>query len=271
MATKKRAKRPELDRVAPIRDFSRIFGLPGSGESGRPKNVRQPPDAAPPSGSIPGGVTLGYQVIEDYIRQGEEFARAMSGAPGGSPASFFSSPSAGNGAGDLQATAGRLFQVVADFAAAWTDLMQTTSNRRPDPLSRQPRPDFPGFEINKPSTPAPPATPREASTQVAQQAPLTLRLDSKRRVEVAVDIRPEAGAGRIVAHDLRAIDATLPRIENVQIERGTGGGLVIQLRIEDDQPVGVYSGIVVDEQTNLPRGTLSVRVLDVGPGMSDEE
>jgi hypothetical protein len=58
------------------------------------------------------------------------------------------------------------------------------------------------------------------------------------------------------------MDPALPRIAGVQIDSPAGdGGLRVQLRVADDHPPGVYSGIIVEERTNLPRGTLSVKVL----------
>jgi hypothetical protein len=270
LPTTKRAKRPELDRVSPIRDFSRIFGPAAPGETPRAKRPGEPRAGRP--ADIGKAVTAGYQVIDEYMRQGEEFARTMYGSAAGESSPLFPfSPPRGSSGGDAQEMAGRLFQVAADFAGAWMDLMQTTTGRGGQRPGSEPRPDVPGFDINAPpsSAPAPAADPEVARAE--QRAPLTLQIDSKQRVEVAVDVRSDPAGGPIVAHDLRAIDPALPRIEKVQIERTSGEGLVIRLRISDKQPPGVYSGVVVDERTNLPRGTISVRVIGkearVGPGL----
>ena len=161
-------------------------------------------------------------------------------------------------------------KVARDFAAAWMDLMQTTTGRANHRPASEPRPDVPGFDINAPAPSAPTPVADAEVGPTARRAPLTLQIDSKQRVEVAVDVRPDPEGGPIVAHDLRAIDPALPRIEEIQVERAPGDGLVIRLRISDKQPPGVYAGVVVDQRTNLPRGTISVRVLGkdarVGPG-----
>jgi hypothetical protein len=281
LADSKRITRPDLDRIAPIRDFSRIFGPPGSEEPPRSNGTN---GAAPPRADdgVARGVRVGYQVIEDYMRQGEEFARAMygagsSGSIGGVAAPFFAPRGDG---GELQATAGRLLQVAADFAAAWMDLMQATSSRRTDAPVGGRRPEVPGFDIDRTSSapaaaaarpepgPPPPSTPAAGGESAAgawtapAPAPVTLRIHSKQQVEVALDIRPGPMAGPLVAHDLRAIDPALPRIGGVSVDGAEGGErLIVRVHVPDDHPPAVYSGIIVDERTNLPRGTISVRVL----------
>jgi hypothetical protein len=274
VAQDERRKRPDLDRVGPIRDFSTIFGPPTAHQNGRPQG---PSDrgAWPGADGVGRGVSLGYQVIDDYIRQGQEFARAMSsgaGGPGGAPFAPFGDMS------DPQSMGGRLIQIAAEFANVWMDLVQTAgrgAGQRPEP-----RPGVPGFDIN-PAPPAaePPAAPATTASRAAPapaaataddargttaaRAPVTLQVEAKRPVQIAIDVKPGPQGAGLVAHALRAIDPALPRIDGVGIERLDGeDGLLVRLRVPDDQPPGVYSGIIVDDKTNLPRGTLSVRVLE---------
>ena len=61
--------------------------------------------------------------------------------------------------------------------------------------------------------------------------------------------------------DLRAIEPTCPRIEGVGIEFREGRW-VVRVNVPAEQPAGVYNGMVVDTETSLPRGAVTVRVLD---------
>jgi hypothetical protein len=88
---------------------------------------------------------------------------------------------------------------------------------------------------------------------------LTLAIDSKRPVEVTARLDPHGALGKLRVHDLRAADEKLPRLQGARAER-RGAGLWIALKVGKDQPVGVYSGVIVEDETNLPAGTLSVRV-----------
>ena len=277
MATDERRKRPDLDRIGPIRDFSRIFGPPPAEPNGHPHGAANPGSPTRPEG-VGRGVTLGYQVIDDYIRQGEEFARTMYSAAGVGAAAA-AAPSSRE-AFDPQAMTSRLVQAATDFAGVWMDLVQATAGRGVDRPRNESRPGVPGFDINQPApTVSSPAAPPVAAAAAASsapapsapgdgaaaswRAPVTLDVDSKRPLQIAVDIKPGVDGAGLIAHALRAIDPAAPRIDGIEIDRLEGeDGLLVRLRVSDDQPPGVYSGIVVDERTNLPRGTLYVRVLD---------
>ncbi len=39
-----------------------------------------------------------------------------------------------------------------------------------------------------------------------------------------------------------------------------GGPLILRLVVPDDQPAGIYNGLVIDAASNRPVGTLSVRI-----------
>jgi len=275
VAEDRRKKRPDLDRVGPIRDFSTIFGPPNGHQNGRP-HAPSDPGAPPRPEGVGRGVNLGYQVIDDYIRQGQEFARAMSGAgmPSGAPFAPWGEMS------DPRSMGGRLIQIAAEFANVWMDMVQVTASRGVDRQRTEPPSGVPGFDINKappaPASPAPsaaapaakarsapPDSPGDDAGATTWRLPVTLQVESKRRVQIAVDVKPASASAGLTAHALRAIDPALPRIDGVGIERLQGeDGLLVRLEVPDDQPVGVYSGIIVDEKTNLPRGTICVRVLE---------
>ena len=245
MPPSKRRRKPDLDRSAPIRNFSTIFG-------------------PPPREPVAEGVDLGYRVIEEYMQKGQEFARSVFAPSGGADRS-------GDGNGfDPKAITSRLVKVATDFAGAWLDMMQMTVDRSgarsAGPVS--------GFDLDPgpgPATAAPGPGKDGGGTAAAPPAlaaaPVTIDIESKRRVEISVEIKaPPPGSGVVLlAHDLRAPGATPgakpARIAGVTLARpDPAGPIVVRIKIPDHQAPGVYSGLIVDAAENLPRGTISVRV-----------
>jgi hypothetical protein len=205
------------------------------------------------------GVDLGYQVIEEYMRQGQDFARAA-----------WSSSPVGEALGaDPRRLTERMFQYASDLASTWLEYTQMTmagaplGRPAPTPGQRRPEGAVGGFDIDgpPPSQPSPGTDGRQGAA--ALDAPVVaLDIASKRRVQVTADLRPSAGRGTLMAHDLRAANPALPRIGGVKVAREDDGTLVVRVVIPDDCPAAIYSGLIVDEESNLPRGTLSVRVFD---------
>jgi hypothetical protein len=221
-------------------------------------------------------VELGYRVIEEYMREGQAFARRA--RPEGNAGAAFAS--------DPRRMTDRLFQNAADFAAAWLEFAQTTMAQAPwvppggagvAPEAATAGAPIGGFDLSdEPVRPAHPPRPVGGAPSTREeprehrggpQAPgaptVTLDVVSKRRAEVTVDLRPGAARGRLVAHDLRQAAADGPRIGGVVIESDAASERVtVRLVVPDDRPPGAYAGLVVDEATNLPRGSISVRILE---------
>src|SRR5688572_28553371 len=93
-----RVKKPEPERSQPIRNWGVLFGAPSSTAPGA---------NAPPGDPVSRGVELGYRVIEEYLRQGQNVARAM-GVP-----SFGTAP-ADEG---VQNRMGAMLRSFTDFAS----------------------------------------------------------------------------------------------------------------------------------------------------------
>jgi hypothetical protein len=242
-STESRFKRPELPRSEPRRSFSGVFG----------------PGIAPPTAAdgVKRGVDLGYRVIEDYLRQGQTAARGM----------FDGSPAQAGDASerDPQRLAERMIQYASDLAAVWFEYVRVVGGPRPaaaGPAAASG--ETPPFDIEPPA-PVPPSPLREARPDPSEAFPATriaLALTSKQPTEVIVDLKPGSAALALSAHDLRARDAGIPRIAGVVIATDPAADLVkIQIAVPDDQPLATYTGVILDDATNLPRGTLSLRVI----------
>jgi hypothetical protein len=247
MDARERVKKPEPERSQPIRNWGVLFSAP------------QAKGASAPSGDpVSRGVELGYRVIEEYLRQGQNVARAM-GVP-----SFGAAP-ADEGA---QNRMGAMLRSFTDFASLWMDMMgrmgagaggAAAPGFTPASGTAGPFPAGGGPE----ATEAPKAVAPEPQAEPQGMAPMGLTLDiqSARRVEVSVDLRPRSLGLPLVVHDLRAPEPDKPRLTGVTIEGLPDEEWVcLRLRVPEEHPPGIYSGLILDERTSLPRGTLTVRI-----------
>jgi hypothetical protein len=253
-----RARRPNLPRSEPERSFAGVFspGEPKSAPSATaPTGGPRPAKGRPPG--VSEGVTAGYQVIEDYIRQGQDFARK------------FWSGTAADATSSRNNVAERMIRSASDLASLFSEFLQTVTlpPNRPSP-GNAPIPDFglPG-SAKGPSpqaTPAPNRRPNGAGDPQAQGDPppaIWIDLRSRRRVEVSVELRPGEWRRALVAHDLRAADSSLARVPGPRIDTQLKERrVIVRLRVPDRHPPGVYSGLIIDGKTNLPCGTLALRI-----------
>jgi len=245
-----RKKRPTAERTEPRRDMASMFG-----DTKPPPQAAATNGAAEPDPHVASGVGAGYRVIDEYLRQGQEAARAawLGGFPG-------LGGERGRGEAELAAMAGQMLRYSTELASFWTAMLNNVS--RPSPAGDIPRPPAPGgFDFGGPVPSPKPAPESPAAAAPAHEAApaVTLALDSKRPLEVTVRLDPHGPLGKLRVHDLRAASEELPRLRGVRAELRSGS-LSIALKVGKDQPAGVYSGMIVDDATNLPAGTLSVRV-----------
>jgi hypothetical protein len=207
-------------------------------------------------------------VIEEYMRQGQSFARTL-WSPKTAQEAFSTDP---------QQLAGRMYQYASDFAGAWLEYVQAMMAQVPSAPITQPGTPLGGFGLSTNGTPATRSTGQQAPgpqapvtqpptqrtgplSDTASQVAISVQISSKRRTEVTVDLRPGSLTGALSVLDLRATDGAAGRISSVTAEVSDAGHRVtFRIDVADDQPPGVYMGVVVDDGANLPRGALSVRV-----------
>ena len=277
-----RMHRPEPERTGPIRNFGTIFGAPPThgamppmgpfGPMG-PMGPFGPPMGAPgPGAAVSQGVQMGYRVIEEYLRQGQNAARMMygpwvgagQGAPWTQPP--WSSP-AGGGA-----------QGAPPFLGPWADLMQAMLGA------------FPGFwapppgEVHGAAGPftagghaqgtVPIVTPPPRAPDATPHAHVAPTPRAGLRTAVVVDVAPECHAevivellggaveGELVVHSLRTPEGSGHKISGVKAEFVAADELVrVTVKVTAAAPPGTYSGLIIDRGSGLPRGTVTARVL----------
>jgi hypothetical protein len=233
MSTRNRVTRPEPERTLPIRSWSTLFGAPeGDGER---------------TDVVSRSVDLAYRVVDEYIRQGQKAAQRLSERSYAPEAM----------ARDVQELTTRMGQYASDFMALWFELVgmaATGGAGRQAPA----RDDAVQPAADRPSPRSDDAVP----DALAVPAGVRIEVASTRPVEVQLDLRPEAAGARLLIHALRAVDPDKPRLTDVVLEAASANEPArLRIGVRDDQPGGVYTGLLIDERTSRPVGTLSVRIV----------
>jgi len=239
-----RVKRPKLERTQAIRTAAALLGFAGGAARAAGESTSGGGAAA---GDVVGrSVDLGYRVVEEYIRQGQKTAERMSGGTYGPDAV----------AGDLQEFGMRMVRYASEFMAVWLDFIDRVAVGGAGPRAFGP-PVAPDGGSATPAT----ARPGGAASDGADRTRVRVEIASPWPTEVALDLHPDAGRRPLVVHALRAIEPDKPRIDSVSFHgRSTDAPATVRIRVPAEQPPGVYSGLIVDEETAAPAGTLSVRV-----------
>ncbi len=248
----KRVKRPKLERDRPRREWSTLFGpgpaVKASGEPGDAARSRAR-QAGSENSVLTDSVELGYRVIEDYLKQGQQAAQAFGssrfgGIPGGAPGT----------ADDMQQLTQRVMQYGWDFAGLWFEMWSRLGGTNGFPMPTTP--------FGAPPAPkAPP--PSSASHGDAPAGPAPVVSVSVRSPQlVATSVELQAGAyERLEILALRSEDRDAPPIESVRIERDSEpGAWAIEVTVAAAQRPGTYRAPIVDAATNLPKGWLAVKV-----------
>jgi hypothetical protein len=247
----RRVARPRLERDAPKRAWSGLFGRETRASSDEPAPIRDG------SGFMPNAVSetveLGYRVIEDYLREGQQAAKAFG------VAGWRRAP--GTDDDELQRMAQRVVQYGTDFAGMWMDLAARVaqSSQMWPPYSTTDR--GPGQSDGSPRSP-PESSGAQASTTIVGSSGVrvTVSIASRRRTTAAVELRAGPCEG-LVVQELRCSAGGRAMIRNVEISQSPEDEAVhIAIRIPEKLQPGVYNGLILEADSSLPRGTLSVRV-----------
>jgi hypothetical protein len=109
----------------------------------------------------------------------------------------------------------------------------------------------------------PPAgvTPPDREPRTRGAARVSVEVTSDRPITVTLDLRAHDGRSRLHADRLHARDAGGPHLTGVEIEvRPDTDQVIVRVRVDPGQPAGQYDGVIVDDGSSLPCGTISVDV-----------
>lgn len=249
--SRKRKSKPEPQRPGYDRGYSTSFrgadswdwpgepGSTGSSDNGHEGNGH---DGGPGwSNAVGDGVTMGYRVIEEQIRQGQKVAEEIGSRFAGPGAAGFGS--AGFQPGDVQQ---RMWRSYWDLASLWWDFMGSMSRGQ-------------GFPAGFPGAP-------DGHEHTTEPATLAIEVESERARHVGLVLNGGQPGRSLVALKLHGPDDETFRgeVDFGAIESGRPVRVVVE--VAEDQAPGVYSGLVVDGSTGERLGTLTVQVEDPGSG-----
>jgi hypothetical protein len=193
-------------------------------------------------------VEIGYEVIEEHIRQGKRVAETLTTAR----------PGQANGAqAGGKELIERLLHFYTDLGSLCFELMESIIRNpgvgellRPQPNGSQ----------------APPFAPRATNGSGSNGAAVATEVSSPLPVRVTLSLNeniPEHCA--LGVQELHSLDRSKPPLRDVSFHNGSPDGRqTLRVSVPDDQPPGTYSGAVIDSATNEPRGTLSIVVRSNG-------
>jgi hypothetical protein len=228
-----------LSRSPPARDRPNRAFSAASASAEAASSAPTPPLTA--DAIIAGAVDAAYKVAEENVREGRRAAERLR--------ANLTAPEAGSET--AKAVANRLVGLTRELGSTWVELIVAVLK---DPELRglldritahdRPRPDAE-------------AAPRPAAAGVVQ------RISSRRPVEVTLSPLPELGpTPTLGVAGLHALIPDTPPIGQVRFLPRPGGGLELHIQTPDDQPPGVYSGVVVDMNSQRAVGMLSVQVFE---------
>jgi hypothetical protein len=238
----KRRRRPEPMRAGPTRSAAagkKPLRKPAPSGAAEPPPVDAASTESDVQRIVADAVRLGYDVIGQNLQQGRAAAdRFSAGAYG-----------VDHARDDVSALGGRLVQLARDLGTVWFDLLGAVLR---DPTLQEALKPKPVPEKPPPGNDAPARSPVTVGCQVkgnarASAAPFFLS-------------QPEQPS-LLSAAGLYSPDRSLPPITNLTfLASDDGSSIIAVINVPADQPAGTYSGVVCDEATHAPLGTLSVQV-----------
>lgn len=253
MSDQQRLHRDDPERITPIRHWSKLYRQDDSWGARAPSSQTSSSQATPPNGAtsdaVSQGVKLGYQVIEEHIRQGQRIAQQFNSRS-------YNLSHIGN---DVRELADRLVRDSTNLLSLWFNLMTSLANNVD--LSRQ-------FSWTT-SHPSPPshngAAPQKASPSedlAHQGTAVSIELLASCPTQVTLNLAPKADRLFLATPGLHAMTADKPPLTDLTfLPALENNPASLRIRIPDQQPPDLYTGVLVDRNTGLPQGTLSIRVL----------
>jgi hypothetical protein len=274
MSDPSRIKRPDPARTAPIRDWSNMFQSPAAsagsaraadhaapnarlhesianGANG-PVSVR---DSASPSSSISEearvGIETAYRVIDEHLQEGRRAAQEQR-AGEAAPAAFAGAAGAGIATDSIQEIVAQGMRFYSSLAMS---LIKAIANSTPQPETAHRETAATGLA---PAPLAPAPIPRAAT---ASSPSIIVEIASSRMTRVTVDLAPSAATTEFVIGGLHALEADKPALREISLAIEVGSNRpVMRIRVPENQPPGVYSGVILERESGQPRGTVILRI-----------
>jgi hypothetical protein len=265
-----RVRRPSAARAGPNRTFSPAPAPdPASGLAGAGRSDPPPASDAPVSEAIAQAVQLGYRVIGENIDQGRAAAEQFRAGQ----------YNVRDVPRDLNQMTLRLLSLTRELSVTAYDILERVLRDpgfpgavqraasppgagTPEGTGRRdftPRPFYPAGAA--PTGPAAEPTPPPAATNSPATVELSCNFVGKRLavVRAASLARPDAPTP-LVLDTLATLGSSVPPIGPVTFSADGSGGVVANITITDEQPAGLYSGVICAADTQIALGVLTIEI-----------
>src|SRR4051812_12866934 len=193
MSSSSRITRPHPTRSEPIRGFA--ASPPPAATSGTPGKAPKAVGEA-----VAEAVDLGYRVLDEYLRQGQNAARRFGVRPERAEAAV----------DDMQALATRMARYTSDFLGVWAQFVEVALSAGGLGAAVGAPPSSNGHAAKPPPANGVPARPTVA-----------VRIASVQPAEVSTEIAPDMVGRPLTVQDLRSADPAAPPMGGVRLEPAT--------------------------------------------------
>jgi hypothetical protein len=240
-----RPKRPAVERTEPHRSWNG-----GERRAGPPKEAggdsEQQPFENADSGYQAGyrAINGAYRVIDDFLREGQRMAENLWMPLDRSEAerSSFLAPE-------------RFLRSMGDMTMAWMELMQQWASVVQFAPKESPEGFAPPFTAGR----APRNPPVTAEPRPRSHPSLTIFVQAVGRAEASVEFGELSDLSGIVATELRSLGDGVEPIRDVTLRALGNEPPQLTIRIPEHQPAGTYNGLLLEKDSQKPRGAISCR------------
>jgi hypothetical protein len=231
--------REDPERSGPVRNFSGLFQWSGS-SAGSTRPLESSSSNSDSTGRGHGvsreeGVGLAYSVIEKHINDGKRNAEQFNNKS-------YNTRTPTDG---LQEILERTILSQIELIPGWIDALGSA------------------FQVGPTRKPYPPASPARSQFNGDTRQPpkpISIEVASVRPARVSINFS-ENGKPRPVVVLRDGLDETKPQLTGVSFDFDAASEeMTVRISVPDNQPPGVYSGVIVSRDTGEPLGTLSVRI-----------
>jgi hypothetical protein len=249
MAKRERLRRQDPKRMRPIRNATNYLRDSHSWPN-EPQGAGRQSDRRKESGSledvVTDGVKLGYKVIENYLRQGQRTAEWIRNT----------AQEQGSKGGNTEELLEGVLRLYKDMTDIWIDAVAIIV-RSPAFLTW-----LTGAEERTNGSGPPQKEHEQPIPADGAATKLTIEILSAKRAQVTLNLGRTPTRYTPLVHALYASDPSIPPLTGIsfRLERKSMVP-ILRLKIPAKQPAGTYTGVIVDGQTNEPKGTLYIHVL----------
>jgi len=206
------------------------------------------------------GVESAYRVIDEHLQEGRRAAQARIDDARATASGAFNMAAA-DSAGmkiateSLQEMITQGVRFYSSLAPLWASFVNSVAAS-----AGALNPTYPTAPTAPAAAPLAPA-PIPCSAHTTRGAPIGIEIASARMTRVTIDLAPQAIATNLATTVLHAIEPDRQALKDVTFTIDASANRpIVPIRVPENQPAGVYNGVIVDKDSGNARGILTVRI-----------